>query len=161
MPCRSSHDASIAACRPAAGIVMTFVILLATPLAGCADRVAGPEANVLVGAYGSTERPDLLRATRAGVELDQLCSTDFVSSEPLALDASGTFRVAGRYHQFSLVQPTDRKATLTGHVQPIDGMPAVVLTLTVDVLDGALLDPYLVTLRLDERYPGIGAPCPA
>ena len=119
-------------------------------IGGCGDNVAGPSDNVLVGQFGRSDLPTELLATRAGVELDQICGSYFVSGQPAVLGADGTFRVHGRYHHGGLINiPGTEGATLTGTAS-FAGSASVTITLTFDDA-GAAGDPFTATLTRGER----------
>ena len=117
----------------------------------CSDKVAGPTDPVLVGQYGRPDLPTELLATRAGVELDQICGSDFVSGQPVRLAADGSFEVHGRYHHGGLanIGADDEGATLTGTAN-FAGPETVTITLTFDAADDTS-DPFTATLTRGQH----------
>jgi hypothetical protein len=120
-------------------------------LSACGDRIAGPNEPVLVGQYGRPDLPTELLATRAGVELDQICGSYFASGQPARLAADGSFEVHGRYHHGGLINipGDDEGATLTGTAN-LAGPQTVTITLTFDAA-GAAGDPFTATLTRGEH----------
>jgi hypothetical protein len=61
----------------------------------CSQDSFGPDAAILVGAFGSAVDPAELLATRVGVQLNLGCGGYFISRDPLHVDSAGSFRVHG------------------------------------------------------------------
>ena len=129
---------------------------LVAVLAACQTDATGPQANVLLGAFGASDVRTELWATHTGIELDDGCAY-FASSEQAVVASDGRFQVDGRYHGSGLITHTS-PARLAGHTT---GGPLATVTLTLTLLDvrPPAVQPT-VALTRNTHYTGEPFPCP-
>lgn len=131
-------------------------VLLAT---SCGNGLAGPDAQVVAGQFGAFDIDASLLATRSGAELDFTCAGYFATEEPLLLDASGSFRVRGRWRGPAFTLPRETGATLSGSSAVSNGAFSVTVNLLIDGA-GPAVDPFHATLVRGRQYTGTPTPCP-
>ena len=131
----------------AAPLVLGFLAL------GCSDSVDGPEAEVLLGQYGSSVQNFELLATRAGVELRSVCRESFVATRPAVLGADGSFLLQGRWYQPSGLQG-EMAATLKGTLAGDE------VQVTVHAARPGAAPAEVLTLQRGESFDAGQLPCP-
>ena len=119
---------------------------------GCSDPVAEPEAQVLLGQYGSSSAHFELLATRAGVELRSTCGASFVATRPAVLGPDGGFLLQGRWYQPSGLLG-EMAATLKGTVAGDE------VDVTLSAANPTAAPAEVLTLRRGERYDAAPVPC--
>jgi hypothetical protein len=130
----------------AAPLVLGFLAL------GCSDSVAAPEAEVLLGQYGSSAWAVELLATRAGVELHSACGQSFVATRPAVLGSDGSFLLRGRWYQ-----PSGRLGEMDATLKGTVAGDEVQVTLSAARPGAVPAEP--LTLRRGESYEAEALPC--